>query len=319
MARAEHRAPPALELQAGAPAPESIRLVLLDLFARLQSVERGALRGEDPEALHDYRVAVRRTRSLLGTLESVLPQAWLHPFQKEFAALGARTNPLRDLDVQAVRLGRDRMEGPGPDHLLESFAAFLAVERGRHQAAFMRVLRSRRYRIFKTQWQLQLSALPPGTEGIPTGLVAEWAIQRAFERLLTAGADLGPEAPAFRLHRIRIRGKKLRYLLEAFRSLWPAPRTEALLRALKGIQDALGDVQDLQVQGQLFRRFLSRPPQASGRDHGMAAEVLARLQAQQEAARREFEVRYREFASPGSLARLGFLFTPVREDGPDRS
>ncbi|MCK7497847.1 MAG: CHAD domain-containing protein [Comamonadaceae bacterium] len=55
-------------------------------------------------------------------------------------------------------------------------------------------------------------------------------------------------SPDHDLHRLRITGKKLRYLVEFFRDLYPAAEIDLLIKAMKGIQDFLGEYQDCTVQ-----------------------------------------------------------------------
>jgi CHAD domain-containing protein len=69
------------------------------------------------------------------------------------------------------------------------------------------------------------------------------------------GGAIGPESPAEALHGLRIDCKKLRYLLEFFRSLYPSSEIDPLVKALKQLQDNLGDFNDLEVQQEKLRDF----------------------------------------------------------------
>ena len=71
------------------------------------------------------------------------------------------------------------------------------------------------------------------------------------DRLLARGAAISDGSPAGALHRVRIDAKKLRYLLEFFRDRF---RVERQVRALKRLQDNLGDLHDLQVQRAVLDR-----------------------------------------------------------------
>lgn len=59
----------------------------------------GALLGHDPEELHDLRVAVRRTRTVLGEFRKFFPEEILFRFRTEFRWIAVATGPVRDLDV----------------------------------------------------------------------------------------------------------------------------------------------------------------------------------------------------------------------------
>jgi CHAD domain-containing protein len=54
---------------------------------------------------------------------------------------------------------------------------------------------------------------------------------------------------------LRIECKKLRYLLEFFRSLCHPDDVERVVKSLKRLQDNLGDFNDLQIQRETLKRF----------------------------------------------------------------
>ena len=78
-----------------------IHLALLDI---LDANEPGLRADLDTEFLHDFRVAVRRTRSLLGQIRRVFPQHAVDHFTAEFSWLGKLTGPPRDMDVLMLAL-----------------------------------------------------------------------------------------------------------------------------------------------------------------------------------------------------------------------
>ena len=61
--------------------------------------EAGIRADWDTEFLHDFRVAIRRTRSALSQIKGVLPVDAVEHFKDAFRELGRSTNRLRDLDV----------------------------------------------------------------------------------------------------------------------------------------------------------------------------------------------------------------------------
>ena len=74
-------------------------------------------------------------------------------------------------------------------------------------------------------------------------------------RILKLGGGLDHDPPAEALHRLRIDAKKLRYLLEFFHSLYPAPEINARIKELKRLQDILGGFNDMEIQRDTARRF----------------------------------------------------------------
>ncbi len=93
-----------LELDPSMRADAATKLILGTAFSSLQRNEAGVLADLDSEFLHDFRVAVRRTRSALAQIKDVLPQKAVDAFRDEFAWLGQITGPTRDLDVYLLEM-----------------------------------------------------------------------------------------------------------------------------------------------------------------------------------------------------------------------
>ena len=97
------------------------------------------------------------------------------------------------------------------------------------------------------------------------------------------------------LHRLRLEGKRLRYLLELFGEFY-GPGMRARLRRLKGIQRHLGAVSDCDATEALLRR------------HGLgdspdARRLVAHLQATSRKQRKAFVAFWRTvFDAPGEEA-----------------
>ena len=64
----------------------------------------GSISGEDPEHLHQLRIAVRRTRTVQRQLAGVFGPTELPGFRAEFRWLQQATGPVRDLDVYLEEL-----------------------------------------------------------------------------------------------------------------------------------------------------------------------------------------------------------------------
>ena len=89
-------------------AADGARSIHLALVKGLRADEPGLRANLDTEFLHDFRVGVRRTRSLLGQIRDVFPPDALAHFSSEFSWLGSLTGPPRDLDVLALSLRTPR-------------------------------------------------------------------------------------------------------------------------------------------------------------------------------------------------------------------
>jgi CHAD domain-containing protein len=150
----------------------------------------------------------------------------------------------------------------------------------------------------------------------PVREVASERIWRIYRRMLKHGRRIRDDTPAEALHGMRIRGKKLRYLLEFFRSLYPEQEINRLVAELKRLQDNLGDVNDYQVQRQTLQCFaaeMAEEGSAPVRTQLAMGRLLERLDAGQAAERSRFAKRFDRFASRANRETFAELFS--QEDG----
>src|SRR5262249_5604045 len=97
---------PTVDLDPDKPAADGFRLVLSNLLQTIHANWAGTIDDIDTEFLHELRVALRRSRSVLSQAKDVLPQQLIDDFSEELRWLAGLTGPTRDLDVYI--LGWDR-------------------------------------------------------------------------------------------------------------------------------------------------------------------------------------------------------------------
>ncbi len=300
-------------------ADAALRRVLLVLLDSMEHNEAGVIASLDSEFLHDFRVAVRRTRSALGQLKTVLPPATLARFRREFAWLGTITSPTRDLDVYLLKFANYQQQLP--EHLradLEPLREFLIRHQREEQALLARQLGGARYRKLKRSWRRYLeSALPkrPGAGDArkPILEVARHRIWRMYRRVRREGSAITPDSPATDLHELRKSCKKLRYLMEFFQALFPDAELRKLTRELKSLQDNLGDFQDLEVQTSTLGHYAEQM-RAEGHMNARTERAMQTLQAGLKSGmhevRSEFEDRFARFSRKPNAQRFRRLFKP---------
>jgi CHAD domain-containing protein len=261
-----------------------IHAALLDLF---MANEPGVRANLDTEFLHDFRVNVRRTRSLLGQIRDVFPPDVVGHFSTEFSWIGRLTGPPRDLDVLVLAL-RDRREelSPSDGAVLMSF---LREAQQQEQDELVRALDSDRYGRLLSDWKAFLEgpiASEPGVRNAaePLAAVVSQRAWRLSRRIARAADAIDDHTTAAHLHQIRIDAKKLRYLIDVTPAFYDASDFTCILSALKKLQRALGDFNDAHVQE---RRLLEcgRALCAAGRP----AEVLLALGRMAEQSRQRGE------------------------------
>lgn len=224
-------------------------------------------RGNDDEALHDFRVAVRRVRSTLRAYRPQLDQVVRGKDRRRLKRLAAATNDARDAEVQIACL-RGLRDGIGPDEqavaalllrrLRRRMRAAYATAHAEIAARYPRTARALRRRLRRAD---EATALP--FRFVIGPLVAAHASDL---RSLLAHA---PSGETTSLHEARIEVKRVRYLLEPVRRGLPGSAT--LLRRLERLQDLLGELNDAEGLEQAIRAMGAEPAVRRG------ALVLTRL------------------------------------------
>ena len=144
----------------------------------------------------------------------------------------------------------------------------------------------------------------------PIATVAAEAIDRAWRRLLRHGQELSASSTAEDFHEVRIDGKKLRYLLELFRSAYPAVDLGPTIEDLKSLQNCLGDLNDAQVQEELLRKIAPRLVTAGGPNADslvLVGRLIERSHRARRSARRRCEDRFGRLAAKDNRRRIRSL------------
>jgi CHAD domain-containing protein len=267
------------------------RLILHDPGVRL---------GEDPEAVHQCRVATRRLRSDLRTFRPYLAADHTEPVRDELRWLGAALGAVRDADVLLARLrglAQDVADDdrPAADRLL----ARLEGERGRAGDDLLATLGQDRYvALLETLVALARDPSLVGDADRPAAGVLAGLIDRPWNLLQGEVAGLSDPPSDEELHQVRIRTKRCRYAAEA---VAPVAGTDAAVfaKATAGLQDVLGEHQDAAVAETWLR---TAGPSAGGRQAFVAGLLAGRLRVQRAEARESFPRAWKR----------------VRKKGPDR-
>ena len=260
---------PRVDLDPTVRADVGARQILLALVDLLEANEPGLRANLDTEFLHDFRVAVRRTRSFWGQIRRVFPEDAVEHFSTEFSWLGRLTGPPRDMDVLGLALRQRRSELAAIDH--EALTAALGrVQRQEHDR-LVQALDSDRYHKLLSQWKSFLERPVPAKPAAAnaSASLASVVSRRAWKlsrRIASAGEIIDDHTPAEQVHRVRIDAKKLRYLIDVTPAFYDSSDLACVLDALRKLQRVLGDFHDADVQEQRLldcARALDAPSPAS--------------------------------------------------------
>jgi len=261
LARLENRAPP---VEADDTVAVAARKIIGSYLSQLRANDPGTRVGIDPEALHDMRVATRRLRAAVRALGPGIPARSRANLEVELKWLGQLLGSVRDLDVQLERVAHYSAGVPrGHRDGLRSFRMYLQRERARHRADMLVALSSPRYaRLLIRMERFAASGAPRGTSNRgarePLAGVGRRTLQDAFRRLLKRGRALDGLPSPEDLHALRMRAKRLRYVLEFLRALTGKPGRR-LIKRLVRLQDVLGTYHDRIVTADRVRAYVQGP------------------------------------------------------------
>jgi CHAD domain-containing protein len=233
---------------------------ILSELATAMSGKEIQIRDNDPaEALHDYRIAVRKTRSLLAELEGIIPEPELTRFKEGFSAITERTGTLRDLEVCLAALADYRTGARQKD--IAALVEYIESQQRIQRQRMARYFQSRKYRDFLHAWSKCLHDGLNGVNamnraGFPVLVVVRGAIQQAYLKVLEQGARTVRRGSTRSFHKTRKSCKRLRYLLDIFRDLLPGDFRKKLAKDLKELQGKLGRIQDIEVIVDMADQFV---------------------------------------------------------------
>ena len=242
-------------------------------------------RHDEPDGVHQMRVATRRLRSALSTFRPLLDRQVTDPLRAELTWLGGKLGAARDAEVLRDRVLSglpDEPNGPVTGSVSDRIATELHADHRAAHDQLIRTLRSRRYFALLDRLDAMITD-PPFTPLAEhrAGKVLTKLVDRSYRRLhrlVTAGPSaVGRDGPDPWFHEIRKGAKRLRYAAEAVRPAFGEP-AGALAGAAEHLQEVLGEHQDSVVARKALRDIGTRI-----RDHTDSATTIRVLHAREQA------------------------------------
>jgi len=296
---------------------EATKVILRFLLQIIRINQANIEKDLDTEFVHDFRVAIRRTRSALGQIKYVFPSKTTDRFKKDFAFLGKLSNELRDLDVYL--LNENAYKDKLPQALREEINPLFEYLRAKRSKALQRVingLKSKQYAKILKDWEAFLNrphkdSTTASNAESPVIDLARKRIYRKYRNVVKAGNLTLQNDDDKMLHVLRIHCKKLRYLMEFFSSLFPDKKINTLIKQLKKLQDNLGDFNDLRVQEEYLLNITGELPNTHPKfDKTLLAigSLVGTLGKERKMVKDAFTKTFMDFKSPENKGLFRELF-----------
>jgi inorganic triphosphatase YgiF len=255
------KARPAM-LAASMPVRVAIGQVMGAGLAHLQANMSGVLAGEDPEYLHQMRVALRRLRSALGVFRPVLPADVMAPIATELKWLASSLGPARDWDVfltETLPAIEKAFGSHGELKALRERCSEWRRQAGARARRAVRSVRCQRLLLSLAAWleawngRTGADSGMAGTLGEPVGRFAARVLERRHEQVRKRGRQCDTQSSR-KLHQLRIAVKKFRYATDFFAGIYEGKPVRRALAGLSGLQDILGAINDAATVTDLVAR-----------------------------------------------------------------
>src|SRR5215211_1214465 len=266
------------ELDDGATVEALLRHDLASGTLRLFRHEAGVRTGEDPEAVHQARVATRRVRSTLRTFSKLLDEEWTDRLRDDLKWLANLLGEVRDTDVLLERFSEHLAALPAADVKAgPRLLAKLEEQRDHARRRLLGGMAAEKYAVLLEDLVVAAAApaLLPGADR-PAAEVMPPLVRKPWKKLRKEIRKAGDDPPDEKLHKIRIRAKRARYAAEAVEPVFGKP-AEDFADAVAYIQRLYGDHQDA-VVGEAWLR------EAAGASRRHVALVAGMLIAAERAA-----------------------------------
>lgn len=247
-------------IDADASAEESVRAMALGLLDQAKIHVDGAISDIDTEFLHQFRVSLRKVRSLISLLKKSLPQKTIDVLRPKLSLIAQKTNKLRDLDVFLLDETKYRKLLPDTfDKGLSELYTLIQKQRKAEQKKLARYFSSESYMNDMAACAEELS-LPLVYETDisrkPILKVAKKLLLNRYHKMFEISLGVSNQSADEDVHALRIEFKKFRYLIEFFIELLPKKEITSLVGDLKKIQAVLGDFNDYSTQIDFLKNYI---------------------------------------------------------------
>lgn len=225
---------------------QAFRAIAIQVQAGWLANLHGALASSNPEFIHQFRVALRRLKTLLKTYKPILPAMFVTQWSATFSALANISGEARDLDVLRENILQPMLYSESESRIEP------LMQRSLHECASARTaanasLANIAHGVPLLRFAQELQHLTEAEESTKLLPFARQRLKRMHARTRRKlAATLQNPTPEM-THRLRIAFKNLRYCCDFFAPLFEASTISNFTREVAELQEELGFLHDLEV------------------------------------------------------------------------
>ena len=251
-----------------------VQALAVQQLDRFISLEPKVLRGEDPEAIHDMRVASRRLQQFLDLIYPPPARREVRRLRRRIQRCRRALGEVRNCDVLLQSV--DKALSSKRNSRREVWETAREYLRGRRSESFDKALRklgktnvAALYVALKEHLVVnragpelsEASAQIPESLGLDNAQFSERVggyLGSAWEDFVEKVAESHRYPQVSALHAVRIAAKRLRYLVEVLEE-FDVPGSHESFAWLRGLQQQLGDWHDLEVMERVLTEMFAQP------------------------------------------------------------
>ncbi|MEE8129981.1 MAG: CHAD domain-containing protein [Vicinamibacterales bacterium] len=238
------------------------------------------------EPLHQCRIATRRLREILPLCASEAPRGVAARARRRLRRVGRALGGVREIDVALGLVDEFTQRGVVDADAAERLHQHLRDERDERRERLLDRLSAVNTRRLERDLAevARVLGMRDQTDVWARTLAAR--LRRRAQRVREAVSAAGALYTSDRVHRVRITAKQLRYALE-FAGDSREGRTKGAVRVVKGLQEILGRLHDLEVLAGTIQDFI-----VPSVDHASWNSDLKRFRLELDRECRELHSRY---------------------------
>ncbi len=217
---------------------EGMRSIYYSLYEKINHYKN--LGFDDDENLHQFRVNIRKTRSLLQSVQGVIDEHIANKFIHEFKSIANATNSKRDIDVFKSYL--NTLDDIEAENILQVLNDYMQNEQN------LNLFCDEQYTKTMQEFLVVIKDKDRFFQGSKADLditqIAAISLMKRFKKIEKKLLRLDEHTSLHQFHRARIEFKKLRYLSEFFSLFLKQKSLDKTIKISKKMQELFGNLQD---------------------------------------------------------------------------